>query len=55
MLRATMFGNYGKIDKSGMGNFDVEGYYVWELRKYIEGFVLKQLVKNGLAIEDRTV
>lgn len=45
----------GNIDKSNMGNFDVEGYYIWDLQKYIEEFILKQLVKRGLTIEERTV
>lgn len=45
----------GQIDKGGMGNFDVEGYFIWDLQKYIEEFILKQLVKNGLSIEERTV
>ncbi len=41
--------------KSNMGAFDVEGYYIWDLQKYIEEFILKQLVKRGLSIEERTV
>lgn len=45
----------GQIDKSNMGTFDVEGYYIWDLQKYIEEFILKQLVKRGLSIEERTV
>jgi transcriptional regulator with XRE-family HTH domain len=45
----------GNIDKSNMGNFDVEGYYIWDLQKYIEEFILKQLVKRGLTIEERTI
>jgi hypothetical protein len=45
----------GQIDKNNMGAFDVEGYYIWDLQKYIEEFILKQLVKRGLAIEERTV
>ena len=45
----------GQIDKSNMGTFDVEGYYIWDLQKYIEEFILKQLVKRGLSIEERTI
>lgn len=45
----------GKIDKNHMGSLDVEGYYIWDLQKYIEEFILKQLVKHDLSIEDRTV
>jgi len=45
----------GQIDKSNLGAFDVEGYYIWDLQKYIEEFILKQLVKRGLSIEERTV
>lgn len=45
----------GQIDKSNMGSFDIEEYYIWDLQKYIEEFILKQLVKRGLAIEERTV
>ena len=45
----------GNIDKSNMGNFDVEGYYICDLQKYIEEFILKQLVKRGLTIEERTI
>ena len=45
----------GKIDKSGMGNFDVEGYHIWSLQKFVEEFILKQLVKNGLTIEENAI
>jgi transcriptional regulator with XRE-family HTH domain len=45
----------GNIDKSNMGNFDVEGYYIWDLQKYVEEFILKQLVKRGLSIEEKTI
>jgi transcriptional regulator with XRE-family HTH domain len=45
----------GQIDKSNIGSFDIEGYYIWDLQKYIEEFILKQLVKRGLAIEEKTV
>ena len=45
----------GHIDKSHIGNLNIEGYFIWDLQKYIEGFILKQLVKRGLAIEERTV
>ena len=45
----------GQIDKSNLGAFDVDGYYIWDLQKYIEEFILKQLVKRGLSIEERTV
>jgi len=45
----------GKVDRSHMGNIDLEGYFIWDLQKYIEDFILKQLVKRGLAIEDRTI
>ena len=45
----------GKVDKSSMGNFDVEGYHIWSLQKFVEEFILKQLVKNGLTMEEKTV
>lgn len=45
----------GKLDRSSMGNFDVEGYYVWDLQKYVEEFILKQLVKRGLTIENKKI
>lgn len=45
----------GKVDKSRMGNFDVEGYHIWSLQKFVEEFILKQLVKNGLTMEEKTV
>jgi len=45
----------GQIDKSNMGNFNVEGYHIWSLQKFVEEFILKQLVKNGLTIEERTI
>ncbi len=45
----------GQIDKSRMGNFDVEGYHIWSLQKLVEEFILKQLVKNGLTIEEKTI
>lgn len=37
--------------KRGMGNFDVEGYYIWDMQIYIQEFIREQLVKNGLGIE----
>jgi len=45
----------GNVDRSHMGNIDLEGYFIWDLQKYIEEFILRQLVKRGLAIEDRTI
>lgn len=45
----------GQIDKRNMGSIDIEGYYIWDLQKYIEEFILNQLVKRGLTIEERTV
>jgi hypothetical protein len=38
-----------------MGNINVEGYFIWDLQKYVEEFILKQLVKRGLSIEEKTV
>lgn len=37
--------------KHRIGNLDIEGYYIWDLQMYIQNFILKQLVKNGLGIE----
>ena len=51
-IKAVMEGN---VDRSHMGNFDLEGYFIWDLQKYIEEFILRQLSKRGLAIEDRTL
>lgn len=45
----------GKFDKSKMGNFNIEGYFIWDLQKFVEEFILKQLQKRGLQIEDSTV
>ena len=45
----------GNIDKSHLGNFDVEGYFIWDLQKFVEEFILKQLQKHGLQIEDNTI
>ncbi len=45
----------GKYDTVNIKDLDVEGYYIWDLQKYIEEFILKQLVKRGLSIEERTV
>lgn len=45
----------GKFDKSKTGNFDVEGYFIWDLQKFVEEFIMKQLQKRGLQIEDNTV
>lgn len=45
----------GQIDKNSMGNFDIEGYHLWSLQKFIEEFILKQLVKNGLTTEENTI
>jgi len=51
-IKAVMEGN---VDRSHMGNIDLEGYFIWDLQKYIEEFILRQLNKHGLAIEDRTL
>lgn len=45
----------GKFDKSKMGNFNIEGYFIWDLQKFVEEFILKQLQKRGLQIEDNTI
>ncbi len=45
----------GQIDKSNMGNIDVVGYHIWSLQKFVEEFILRQLVKNGLAIEENSI
>lgn len=45
----------GNFDRSHMGNINVEGYFIWDLQKYVEEFILKQLVKRGLSIEEKTV
>lgn len=45
----------GSIDRSHMGNLNIEGYYIWGLQKYIEEFILRQLVKRGLTLEEKTV
>ena len=45
----------GKNDTVNIKDLDIEGYYIWDLQKYIEEFILKQLVKRGLSIEERTV
>ena len=34
----------GNFDRSHMGNINVEGYFIWDLQKYVEEFILKQLV-----------
>lgn len=39
--------------KHGMGNFDVEGYHIWDMQMYIQEFIRGQLVKNGLEIENK--
>ena len=45
----------GNFDRSHMGNINAEGYFIWDLQKYVEEFILKQLVKRGLSIEEKTV
>lgn len=45
----------GYYDKSKFENFDIKGYYIWGLQKFVEEFILRQLVKRGLAIEEKTV
>lgn len=51
-VKAVLNGSY---DQSNMKNLNIEGYFIWDLQKYVEEFILKQLVKRGLAIEERTV
>jgi transcriptional regulator with XRE-family HTH domain len=45
----------GSIDRSHMGNLNIEGYHIWDLQKYIEEFILRQLVKRGLTLEEKTI
>lgn len=45
----------GRIDKSHLASIDIEGYYIWELQKFVEEFILKQFVKHGLSIENKTI
>lgn len=45
----------GKFDKSNAGNLDIEGYFIWDLQKFVEEFILKELQKYGLQIEDNVV
>lgn len=33
--------------KHGMGNLNVEGYYIWDMQMYIQEFIREQLVKMG--------
>ena len=30
------------------GALDIDGYYAWDMRKYIEDFISKQLAKHGI-------
>ena len=34
---------------------DVENFYIWDLQKFVEEFILRQLKKRGMEIEDRRV
>lgn len=45
----------GNFDKSKTGNLDIEGYFIWDLQKFVEEFILKQLQKRGLQIDDNAV
>lgn len=36
-----------------LGNFNVEGYYIWELQMYVQDFIKNMLVKNGMEIENK--
>jgi transcriptional regulator with XRE-family HTH domain len=45
----------GNSDRGHIKGFNVEGYLIWDLQKFVEEFILNQLVKHGLAIEERTV
>ena len=49
-VKAVLSGNF---DRSHMGNINVEGYFIWDLQKHVESFILSQLVKRGLSIEER--
>lgn len=33
------------------GNFNIEGYYIWDLQMYVQDFIISMLVKNGITIE----
>lgn len=33
------------------GNFNIEGYYIWDLQMYVQDFIISMLVKNGMTIE----
>ena len=34
-----------------LGNFNIEGYYIWDLQMYVQEFIRNMLVKNGIEIE----
>lgn len=45
--------NMTSEQKHGMGNMDLEEYYIWDMQMYIQEFIREQLVKNGLGIESK--
>ena len=45
----------GAYDQDNIRDLNVEGYFIWDLQKYIEEFIFRQLVKNGLTIEGNAV
>ena len=45
----------GAYDRDSIRDLNIEGYFIWDLQKYIEEFTLKQLVKNGILIEERNM
>ena len=38
-------------ENSAVSSMDLAGYYLWDLQMFVQEFIRKELVKNGLAID----
>ena len=49
--KASKFQIIQQHENSIDANFDFAGYYIWDLQMFVQEFIRKELVKNGLAID----
>ncbi len=49
--KASKFQIIQRHENSIEANYDFAGYYLWDLQMFVQEFIRKELVKNGLAVD----
>jgi len=49
--KASKYQIVQRHEKSIDTNMDLSGYYLWDLQMFVQEFIRKELVKNGLAVD----